>query len=237
MRCGIRAFSVPIESERGSISLFGRIFTTQTGAHFAGKCSSVRAVSLKGLSAALMLTAIAAMGARAQERPIEVPETAAPAEPAEYRTDDYRSPTPLTLRGAIVISSAEAMALWKANGALFIDVMPRPRKPDNLPPQTLWHIPDHLSIPGSTWLPNTGNGVLAPAAAAYFEEQLQRLTAGDRMAPMLFYCLRNCWMSWNAAKRAIALGYGRVYWFPNGVDGWKEIGGTLTVGEPIEPVP
>ena len=36
---GVRAFSVPIESERGSISLFGRIFATQTGVHFAGKCS------------------------------------------------------------------------------------------------------------------------------------------------------------------------------------------------------
>ena len=35
-----RAFSVPIESERSSISLFGRIFATQTGVHFTGKCSS-----------------------------------------------------------------------------------------------------------------------------------------------------------------------------------------------------
>jgi hypothetical protein len=40
-----RAFSVPIESERGSISLFGRIFATQTGAHFAGKCSMYRGAS------------------------------------------------------------------------------------------------------------------------------------------------------------------------------------------------
>ena len=35
-----RAFSVPIDSERGSKSLLGRIFATQTGIHFAGKCSS-----------------------------------------------------------------------------------------------------------------------------------------------------------------------------------------------------
>ena len=35
-----RASSVPNESERGSLSLLGRIFATQTGIHFAGKCSS-----------------------------------------------------------------------------------------------------------------------------------------------------------------------------------------------------
>ena len=77
-----------------------------------------RVTFLKSLSAAVLLTAITAMGARAQERPTGAPETAAPAEPAEYRTGDYRSPTPLTLHGATVVSSAEAMALWKANGAL-----------------------------------------------------------------------------------------------------------------------
>jgi PQQ-dependent catabolism-associated CXXCW motif protein len=185
----------------------------------------------QGLLSALLLTA--AIGAAAQERPTET----APAEPSSYRTGDYRSPTPLTLQGATVVSSDQAMALWKAKGALFIDVLPRPRKPDNLPPQTLWHLPDHLNIPGGVWLPNTGNGVLAPAAAAYFQEQLQRLTAGDRTAALLFYCLRDCWMSWNAAKRAIGLGYLSVYWFPDGVDGWTQIGGALTVSEPVEPAP
>ena len=33
-----RPFSVPIESERGSSSLFGRVFATQTGDQFAGRC-------------------------------------------------------------------------------------------------------------------------------------------------------------------------------------------------------
>ncbi len=36
-----RATSAPIKSERGSNSLFSRIFSTQTGVHFAGKCSSL----------------------------------------------------------------------------------------------------------------------------------------------------------------------------------------------------
>ena len=36
----------------------------------------------------------------------------------------------------------------------------------------------------------------------------------------MFYCLANCWMSWNAARRAIALGYRNVAWYPDGTDGW-----------------
>lgn len=161
----------------------------------------------------------------------------APPEPAEYRMGDYRSPTPSSLRGATVVSPADAMALWTSKAALFIDVLPRPHRPGNLPPQTVWHVPERLDIPGSAWLPNTGPGDLAPAGAAYFEAQLQRLTGGDRAAPILFYCLRDCWMSWNAAKRALGLGYAHVYWFPEGTDGWSEIGGALEPAAPVEPYP
>ena len=31
-------------------------------------------------------------------------------------------------------------------------------------------------------------------------------------------------MSWNAAKRALALGYGNVAWFPDGTDAWEALG-------------
>jgi PQQ-dependent catabolism-associated CXXCW motif protein len=37
---------------------------------------------------------------------------------------------------------------------------------------------------------------------------------------IVFYCLASCWMSWNAAKRALAIGYRRVAWYPDGTDGW-----------------
>ncbi|WP_088344263.1 MULTISPECIES: PQQ-dependent catabolism-associated CXXCW motif protein [Rhodomicrobium] len=173
-------------------------------------------------------------GARFEARAAEV---AAPAEPSAYRLDDYRSPTPATLKGATVVTSGEAMALWRTKAASFIDVMPRPHRPANLPPQSVWHVPDHDSIPGSLWLPNTGYGVLSPAMAAHFEHSLAGLTKGDRAAPLLFYCLRNCWMSWNAAKRALELGYRRVFWFPEGIEGWSEIGGALEPATPVEPAP
>jgi PQQ-dependent catabolism-associated CXXCW motif protein len=189
---------------------------------------------MRGAALAVCLTLWSlASGAAAQDKAADT----APPEPAQYRMSDYRSPTPSSLSGATVVSPAAALALWKSKSALFIDVLPRPHKPDNLPPQTVWHVPERLDIPGSAWLPNTGAGVLAPAAAAYFETQLERLTGGERAAPILFYCLKDCWMSWNAAKRALGLGYARVYWSPEGTDGWAEIGGPLEPAEPVEPYP
>jgi PQQ-dependent catabolism-associated CXXCW motif protein len=162
---------------------------------------------------------------------------AEPTEPSGYRTDDYRAPTPATLKGAKVIAGNEAIALWQGKSAIFIDVMPRPRRPEGLPATTFWHVPEHRNIPGSTWLPNTGYGVLNSAAEGYFRDNLARLSKEDKGAALVFYCLRDCWMSWNAAKRAISLGYGNVHWFPDGTEGWQEAGGELEPGTPVEPAP
>lgn len=157
----------------------------------------------------------------------------APPEPADYRLKDYRAPTPSGLTGATTVSSEEAMALWKSRSALFIDVLPRPVRPDKLPADTIWHPPERRDIPGSVWLPNTGYGVLSAAMKDYFAENLARLTKENREQPILIYCLENCWMSWNAAKRALTLGYRKVYWYPAGTDGWERIGGRLKSAEPV----
>ena len=46
-------------------------------------------------------------------------------------------------------------------------------------------------------------------------------TDNDPDRPVLFFCQINCWMSWNAGKRAMeTLGYTHVLWFPDGLDGW-----------------
>ena len=66
--------------------------------------------------------------------------------------------------------------------------------------------------------------MLQPALEAYFQAGLTAVTQGDRNRALLFYCLERCWMSWNAAKRALALGYRRVLWYPEGTDGWARQG-------------
>ena len=45
-------------------------------------------------------------------------------------------------------------------------------------------------------------------------------SGSDPNRMLVFYCLANCWMSWNAAKRALAMGYTHVAWYPDGTDGW-----------------
>jgi len=143
-------------------------------------------------------------------------------EPEGYRTEDYRAPTPTTLKGARVVTTAEAEQIWKAGGAIFLDVLPYAPRPTNLPPGTIWREKPRRNIPGSSWLPDTGYGALAPVTENYLRTNLARVTGGDRTKALVVYCLRHCWMSWNAAKRILAMGYANVVWYPDGTDGWAE---------------
>jgi PQQ-dependent catabolism-associated CXXCW motif protein len=146
------------------------------------------------------------------------------AEPEHYRTEDYRAPTPTTLRGARVITTAEAEALWRAGTGVFVDVMPHAPRPADLPAGTIWREKGRLNIPGSIWLPDTGYGELSRGMEGYLQAGLEQVTGGDRAKPLVIYCVRDCWMSWNAAKRAISSGYAAVAWYPDGTDGWQDAG-------------
>lgn len=143
------------------------------------------------------------------------------AEPAGYRMDEYRAPVPDTLQGASVATTAEAEALWRQKKAVFFDVMPMAPKPANLPEGTIWRDMVRKDIPGSTWLVNVGYGALSEETAAYFRQGLAARVGADKSRPILFYCMTNCWMSWNAAKRAVEWGYSSVIWYPPGADGWE----------------
>ena len=145
-------------------------------------------------------------------------------EPSDYRTEEYLSPVPATLRGARVLTNDEAADLWNDDGAVFIDVYPRAPKPENLPAGTFWRDPVHRSIEGAYWLPNVGYGGLSGNVERYFQTTLERLTGGNRGKAVVFFCIKNCWMSWNAAKRALEVGYHNVLWFKDGTDGWQELG-------------
>ena len=97
---------------------------------------------------------------------------------------------------------------------MFVDVLPQPPRPAGLPAGTIWQPKPRQDIPGSVWLPDTGYGELAPVMEDYFAADLPQATGGDQRDRLVFYCLAKCWMSWNAAKRALALGYTRVDWYP-----------------------
>jgi PQQ-dependent catabolism-associated CXXCW motif protein len=158
---------------------------------------------------------------------------ARPLEPQGYRMDDYRTPTPETVAGGVVLDTDAAYELWKSGSAVWIDVLPAPRRPANLPISALWMPVPHRDIPDSLWLPDIGRGALSPELETYFRDHLEAATRGQRDTAIVFYCLADCWMSWNAAKRAAAWGYTRVYWYPDGTDGWEAAKLPLAETEPV----
>lgn len=168
---------------------------------------------MKGNAAALVVAVLVfAAPSVAQERPPE---------PDGYRTENYRAPVPATLAGRRVLTTAEAETIWRAKNAVFIDVLPRPPKPPNLPAGTVWRDKPRLNIPGSIWLPDTGYGRLPEATEDYLRQGLLRACGGNTATLIVIYCQAECWMSWNAAKRALAYGYPNVAWYPEGTDGWE----------------
>ena len=82
----------------------------------------------RAIVAAICSLTFVGLGARSQDR---VPE------PAGYRVSDYRAPTPATLAGARVLTTAEAQLYWR-NGEVFVDVLAHSPRPANLPNGTIW---------------------------------------------------------------------------------------------------
>ena len=82
------------------------------------------------------------------------------------------------------------------------------------------------------WLPNVGYGRVSDTLDRYFRANLQRLTNDDPARPVIIYCLADCWMSWNAARRAAEYGYKRILWYPEGTDGWAAAGLPLARSTP-----
>ena len=146
---------------------------------------------------------------------------AQPPEPESYRMDDYRAPTPKTVAGGFALDTDAARRLWSSGAAVWIDVLPAPKRPANLPVSAIWMPVPHRDISGSQWLPDIGRGALSGELESYFRDHLEMATKGRRDTPVVFYCLADCWMSWNAAKRAVSRGYTQVYWYRDGIDGWE----------------
>ena len=156
------------------------------------------------------------------------------AEPDGFWTGPVNDPVPNTIKGGRVIHTQALAALLKDKGgsAAIVDVSNAPRRPDNLPASTTWLPVPHQSIPGAIWIPGAGLGALPPAVDQYFRQRLATATGHDMGRPVVFYCHEKCWLSWNGARRAIGYGYRNVYWFPDGIEGWRKAGLPTAVVQP-----
>ncbi len=155
--------------------------------------------------------------------------------PNGYRIDQFRAPVPTTVEGANTVDTAALRRLLNRAGesVALIDVLPAPPRPAKLAADTLWLPAPHHSLPNATWLPNVGYGRISDEIDAYFRANLARLTNSDQDRPVVVFCQADCWMSWNAARRAAEYGYASVYWYPEGTTGWEQAGYALAVVRPV----
>jgi PQQ-dependent catabolism-associated CXXCW motif protein len=164
--------------------------------------------------------------AAATEPPAGAPTEAAqiPEEPADYWTGPINGPVPKSITGGTVISTAELRSLLERGDIVLIEVSNAPRRPEQLAPGAPWLPKPHVIIPGSVWVPGAGMGEIAPEVDSKFRERLANATARDFDRQIVIYCHERCWLSWNAAKRAIRYGYRSVHWYAEGIEGWRAAG-------------
>lgn len=130
----------------------------------------------------------------------------------DIRQPPYTAPTPMLIPGAEVISTTELRSKLMVEPApVLVDVASGD---------------SHLTIQGARWIPGAGRGnhffdELQAQLAGY----LDQVSQGDKGRPLAFFCVNaQCWLSYNASLRAVALGYTHVYWYRGGLEAWKEAG-------------
>lgn len=125
------------------------------------------------------------------------------------RGDPMHAPTPTRIEGARVITTEALHALYESKPGSFIvfDVLGGQRR-----------LPDAQNA-----LPASREGSFTDATQREFANYLQKATNDRKDLPLVFYCQNvYCWMSYNAALRAVNLGYTKVFWYRGGIEAWQQ---------------
>lgn len=142
-------------------------------------------------------------------------------EPPDYWTGEINSPVPDKITGGKVIHARKLAALLKDSHPVVVDVSNAPRRPENMAPAAPWLPLPHQGIPGAIWIPGAGLGEAPAPIEEFYRERLAAATGHNLTRALVIYCHKRCWLSWNGARRAISYGYRNVYWFPDGIEGWR----------------
>jgi PQQ-dependent catabolism-associated CXXCW motif protein len=144
-------------------------------------------------------------------------------EPSSVPVSEVNSPTPTRIPGGTVLRTQELYDAFKrgklgdyvagtagAGNIAFVVV-------------DVWSDPQHRSIPTAKMVPAAGQ-------AGDFEDKVQKelwatldkITGGDWSMPIVFVSRdAKHWEAYNAALRAIEMGFSRVYWYRGGIASWK----------------
>jgi PQQ-dependent catabolism-associated CXXCW motif protein len=167
---------------------------------------------------ALCIAGFLALGAAQAQAPFDEMHDFGVPPTTTLRLEDHASPTPRDIPGARPIGTAELRRLLQAPAEtrpLLFDVLGGD---------------GHATLPGTIWLPGAGRGQsLDDELQGRLAKALDFVTAGNRERMLVFFCSSlECWLSYNAALRAVRLGYGNVRWYRGGIQAWGAGGGTLT---------
>ncbi len=149
------------------------------------------------------------------------------------RTSYYQGALPESVPGGTRIKLTKAKSLYDSKSAIFLDVMAHTGTgPD--PIDGHWRLAaPRKNIPGSIWLADVGTGTLTKTMTKYYQSNLVRLTGGNKAKPIIIYCTADCWMAWNAVRRASRWGYSNIFWFREGSNDWDDAGYPLVDAKPV----
>jgi PQQ-dependent catabolism-associated CXXCW motif protein len=156
-------------------------------------------------------------------------------EPADYWTGEAGAPVPAGVHGGQVVHAKTVASLLRQDGAVVVDVSAAPRRPPELAPGAPWLPVAHRGLPDALWIPGAGADSVDVDVDRFYRLRLGQATSGNLDVPVVVYCHEKCWLSWNAAKRAIGYGYRRVKWFTDGIEGWTAAGYATAMLEPLGP--
>jgi PQQ-dependent catabolism-associated CXXCW motif protein len=142
-----------------------------------------------------------------------------------YRINHMIGEVPLRIDGGVTLGIDELEALVARADPVLIDVYDdRPGILERVSLGVFAQRKPRMQIEGSASLAGFGAGSIDTLEDVRLARKLKEMTGGDRTRPIVFYCLANCWTSWNAARRAIGLGYPNVHWFRDGIEAWQDAG-------------
>lgn len=128
-------------------------------------------------------------------------------------TEQLHGPTPTAIPGARVVGTTQ-LAKWLQQA------------PDARGVLLLHAVADRTHLPRAVpALPAAQGGRFDDDVQRGYGEFLERATAGDRSRLLVTYCQgTRCWGSYNAALRAVRLGYTNVHWYRGGLEAWQRAG-------------
>ena len=132
-------------------------------------------------------------------------------------SEQLHAPTPTSIPGGKVIGTRQlAQLMHEQQGApsrlMLLHAIASQR-----------HLPNAIPV-----VPAAQGGGFDDQVQRDFGNYLQQATGGDRGRMLVTYCSGvQCWGSYNAALRAIRMGYTNVHWYRGGMEAWEQAGLTV----------